>query len=243
MARSTPPATSPKPLTPRELRFVEAYVGGMPAGRAYEAAGYKARGDSADSNALRLLGKEKVVAAVESHRSNAVAKIELTAERWARELAHLAFSDVRKLFGPNGRLKSIHELDDATAAAVASLEVIEDPGSRNRAPTVTSKIKIGDKIKALELLGKYLRLYTDHVEHEHTGNAPGSGPTTIVNVFGRIDELVSKFRQPLSAALAHPAGGSGGDDASSSPGDLAGDGVREPVDPGSHQGGPDAAAS
>jgi phage terminase small subunit len=52
-------------------------------------------------------------------------KCDVTAEKVIREVAALAFSDVRKLFNTDGSLKLIHELDDVTAAAIASIEVDE----------------------------------------------------------------------------------------------------------------------
>ncbi len=54
------PADSPRPLNPRQQRFVELVAGGMPAGRAYEAAGFKARGKGADECACQLLKKTQV---------------------------------------------------------------------------------------------------------------------------------------------------------------------------------------
>lgn len=44
----------------RHERFAQEVAKGGPAGRAYEAAGYAARGDSADQAASRLLGNVKV---------------------------------------------------------------------------------------------------------------------------------------------------------------------------------------
>lgn len=48
---------------------------------------------------------------------------DLSVERTLRELARIAFADPRKLFRPNGEPIPVHELDDDTAAAVASMEV------------------------------------------------------------------------------------------------------------------------
>tara|TARA_B110000305_G_scaffold78432_1_gene88228 strand:+ start:243 stop:443 length:201 start_codon:yes stop_codon:yes gene_type:complete len=42
-------------LNDRQIKFVELVFQGHPAGRAYEKAGYKAKGKIADANASRLL--------------------------------------------------------------------------------------------------------------------------------------------------------------------------------------------
>lgn len=55
-------------LSPMQKLFVERLLAGMPAGRAYEAAGYAARGSSADSCASKLLRNDKVHAYVQQLR-------------------------------------------------------------------------------------------------------------------------------------------------------------------------------
>ena len=57
-----------KELSPTQRRFAEIYASGRPAGRAYEEAGYKARGDSADVCSIKLLRNAKIQALVEKIR-------------------------------------------------------------------------------------------------------------------------------------------------------------------------------
>ena len=47
-------------LSPKQRKFCDLFLDGMPAGRAYEFAGYKARGDDADCCAAKLQGNAKV---------------------------------------------------------------------------------------------------------------------------------------------------------------------------------------
>lgn len=49
-----------KELNDRQRMFAELVVSGMPAGRAYEQAGYKSRGAAADVNASKLIRNPKV---------------------------------------------------------------------------------------------------------------------------------------------------------------------------------------
>lgn len=70
-AKKSKPET---PITDRMRRVCELVVSGMPAGRAYERAGYTARGDVADQAASRLLGTVKVARYLEKLRAEAALK-------------------------------------------------------------------------------------------------------------------------------------------------------------------------
>jgi phage terminase small subunit len=65
------------PITDRMRRVCELVVAGMPAGRAYERAGYSARGDVADQAASRLLGTVKVARYLEQLRKEAMERDDL----------------------------------------------------------------------------------------------------------------------------------------------------------------------
>ena len=58
-------------LNDRQYRFAELVVEGVPAGRAYEQAGYKARGASADVEASKTLRKPKIKKMIEELREDA----------------------------------------------------------------------------------------------------------------------------------------------------------------------------
>ena len=74
-----------------------------------------------------------------------------------RELAGIAFFDIRKLFNDDGSLKRVQELDCATAAAIASIEVVEiGPGGQLE---LGKKFKSPEKLKALDLLGTHLGMF------------------------------------------------------------------------------------
>ena len=65
-----------RPINDRMRRVCELVVGGHPAGRAYELAGYSARGDVADQAASRMLGTAKVAEYLQSLRDAAAKKAE-----------------------------------------------------------------------------------------------------------------------------------------------------------------------
>ena len=47
-------------MNPRQKKFVKLWMSGVPAGRAYEQAGYDSRGAETDANASRLIRNDKV---------------------------------------------------------------------------------------------------------------------------------------------------------------------------------------
>lgn len=74
-----------------------------------------------------------------------------------RELAGIAFFDIRRLFNDDGSLKRVQDLDGATAAAIASIEVVEiGPGGQLE---LGKKFKSPEKLKALDLLGTHLGMF------------------------------------------------------------------------------------
>jgi phage terminase small subunit len=145
-------------LTLKQQRFAAEYCIDLNATAAYSRAGYIARGNSAEAAASRLLSNVKVRQAIQEREKKLISRCEATAENLLREASALAFSDIRKLFNPDGSPKSIHELDDYTAAAISSIEV----GQIMSEGSVTGqvcKIKLWDKNSAHDRLFKHLRLF------------------------------------------------------------------------------------
>jgi phage terminase small subunit len=158
-----------KGLSDQHKRFVAEYLIDQNATAAYRRAGYAAKGHSAEVNAERLLRNADVRAAVDAGLAATLNRLEITREKVLKEIARIAFSDKRKVlvWGPAGvKLRPSDELDDDAAAVVAEVsETISASGG-------SLKLKTHDKVKALELLGRHLALFTDKTEM----SGPGGGP-------------------------------------------------------------------
>ena len=154
------------PLTPKQLRFIDEYLIDLNATAAYKRAGYSARGNAAETNAARLLRNAQVAAILKKRQEAQQERTGITADNALKEIARIAFMDVRKLFNPDGSLKPISELDDDAAAFVAGLDVVETGGKE---PETLKRIKLRDKLGALELLGKHLGIFKEHIEIENKG--------------------------------------------------------------------------
>ncbi len=87
----------------------------------------------------------------------------ITRERVMQEIGRLAFVDIRKFYTVDGALLSIHDLDEDSAAALAGCEVYEEKVGDGERLVIgsTKKIKTYDKTKALEMLAKHFKIYTD----------------------------------------------------------------------------------
>jgi phage terminase small subunit len=144
--------------SPRQKRFVEEYLVDLNATQAAIRAGYSPK--TAEAQCSRLLSHVKVQRAIEARMAERSKRTEVTADRVLLEIARLGFSDLRRLFDEDGRLKRPDEWDDDTAASIASIEIV----SRSLGDGVVEyvrKIKLWDKGKALDQLRKHLGLYRD----------------------------------------------------------------------------------
>jgi phage terminase small subunit len=150
-------------MTPKQARFFDEYLIDGNATRAAIAAGVPLT--SASVQGSRWLKNPVIAAAIAERQAQRAAKLGATADQVISELAKLAFYDVRQLFDQKGNLKTITELDDISAAAIAGFDVVEEKIAG--ISTATKKVKLADKRGALELLGKWHKLWTDKTEHLH----------------------------------------------------------------------------
>lgn len=152
----------------RHEAFAQALAKGQPASEAYVTAGYK----SSRSAASRLSTNVNVEARVRELVRVGAEKATIDIARTLQELVRVGLSDVRRLFDENGNLKSVYELDDEIAAAVASVEVVKKPGTRDEdgESDHVHKIRLWDKNTALDKIAKHLGMLTE--KHEHSVSDP-----------------------------------------------------------------------
>ena len=154
--------TTTRKLTPKQSAFVEEFACDLNATQAAIRAGYSAK--TAKEQATRLLSNVHVAAEIAKGRAARSERTGITAERVLSELARVAFLDPRKLFNPDGTMKPLHELDDDTAAAIAGIELSEIRDEDGRPIGVLKKIKIADKLVALDKLARNLGLLHDKLK-------------------------------------------------------------------------------
>ena len=166
-------------LTAKQSAFVREYLVDLNATQAAIRAGYSP--ESAANIGYENLRKPEIEAAIAAAVAERSKRVEVTADEVLRELKRIALSDIRRAYTEGGRLKPISEMPEDIARVVAGIETEELWGGQgeDRAQVGdTVKIKLWDKLRALELLGKHLKLYTD--KHEHAGEGGGPVSFTII---------------------------------------------------------------
>lgn len=109
-------------LTDKQRRFVDEYLIDLNATQAAVRAGYSE--NTARSIGSENFGKPAVAEAIAEAQRERAERTGVTADQVVRELARVAFSDLRKVVTGNGHLIDPKDWDDDTAAAIAAVEVV-----------------------------------------------------------------------------------------------------------------------
>ena len=146
-------------LTPRQERFAAEYLVDLNGTQAAIRAGYSATG--ANVTGVRLLSNPTVAALIAAGKEKQADRLEVRADTVLREILRIATTDLAQAFDESGNLLPIHQMPEDVRRAIASVKVrTDDDGSLVR------EVKLWDKPKSLELLGKHLKLFVDRVEHD-----------------------------------------------------------------------------
>lgn len=171
-------------MTNAQKRFCDEYLIDLNATRAYKVAYPNCKKEeTARANGSRLLAKANIQIYVTEKIKEREQRTEITQDMVIKELAKIAFLDIRKLYTENGQLKNITDIDSDTAGAISSLETLEEYeryGDDREKIGDTQKVKLLDKTKALELLGKHLGMFKEKVTIDGNVNTnnPFSGMST-----------------------------------------------------------------
>ena len=152
-------------MTDKQKLFCDEYLIDLNATRAYKAV-YKTckKDETASVNGSKLLRNTKVQAYIAERMQAREKRTEITQDMVLKELAKIAFLDIRKMYDDKGNLKYIHDIDEDTAGAIASIESVEEfagYGQDREQIGYNKKVKMSDKAKALELIGKHLGMFKE----------------------------------------------------------------------------------
>lgn len=140
-------------LTPRQEKFAQGIAAGLNQSEAYRQAypaSLKWQSHSVTIAASDIAARDDVKRRIADLQEIASNEAGLTGARILEEIQKIAFSNIQGITKPDGTLKLPHELDPATAAAVASFEIDQYGGV---------KYKFWDKNSSLEKLAKHKGLY------------------------------------------------------------------------------------
>lgn len=142
-------------LTDKQQRFVDEYLIDLNATQAAIRAGYSVR--TANEQGAQNLAKLSIQDAISKKMAARSRRTGVNAERVVLELAKVAFAKMTDIVDSNGKIK-----EDASPDDLACIESIKYKESDNEyGGSVEREVKIASKLKALELLGKHLGMWSD----------------------------------------------------------------------------------
>ena len=150
-------------LTEKQKRFVEEYLIDLNATQAAIRAGYSP--NTAKDIGCENLAKPNIRACIDKEIAERSKRTGINQDRVIRELARLAFVNANDVIDMEEATLKDGATEDDTAA-IASVKVKTIPTKEGEG--IEREIKITDKLKALELLGKHLGMFKDKVEIDAT---------------------------------------------------------------------------
>ena len=147
-------------LTAKQQKFVDEYLIDLNATQAAIRAGYK-KTEYTDTNANKLLENTRIREAVDKSMAERSRRTGINQDRVIQELARIAFVNP----------KNIIDFEDASVrpdvteddlACIQSVKVKTTDGPKGT--SMEREVKLNDKMKALEQLGKHLGMFTEKVE-------------------------------------------------------------------------------
>lgn len=183
-------------MTDAQKRFCDEYLIDLNATRAYKVAYSRCKKDeTANAASSRMLRNVKVQEYISEKQREIEKRTEVTQDMVIKELANIAFFNIKNIYNGNGTLKAIKDIDEETIKAISSVKVLQKAGAMkisidmkgkdNEVPIEhiqeqTIEFKTNDKVKALELLGKHLGMFKEKVtiDGNINTNNPFSGMST-----------------------------------------------------------------
>lgn len=165
------------PITDKQKIFADEYLIDLNATRAYRVAYPSVRKDEAAAvNGSKLLRNTKVAAYIQEQMNARQKRTEITQDRVIKELAAIAFAratDYATIENGQVKLKDTQQLTDIQIKAIAGI----------KDGKFGVEVKLNDKEKALEMLGRHLGMFKDKVE-----------VTGLSEEKSKLDDLVKQLR-------------------------------------------------
>ena len=159
-------------LTPLQARFVEEYLIDLNASQAAKRAGSKAKNLTVAG--AEFLANPKVREAIDAAKAARSQETQIDAAWVLKRLADEATADVNDLYDDTGAIRPISDWPliwrQGLVAGIEHIEVKDHEG--NKTGDVVVKLKLSDRIRRLELIGKHVRVnaFQDVVQHKGLDN-------------------------------------------------------------------------
>lgn len=146
-------------MTKKQKRFVDEYLIDLNATQAAIRAGYKAKnGQRASEIGYELLQKTQVSEAISEAIAERSKRTGINADRVLLELARIAFVNADDVINAkDATLKEDASRDDLAAIQSVKVKSFGEDGAER-------EIKLADKLKALDMLGRHLAMWNDKLQ-------------------------------------------------------------------------------
>lgn len=158
-----------RPLTAKQTLFCAEYLIDMNGAAAARRAGYSEK--TADAIAMELLRKTSVAAEVKRLMEERSARVKMDADALLLRLVQEANADVSDIFDEDGTLKPVWKWPEVwRRGLIAGIEIeklYEGRGKERVQVGTLTKVKISDRVRRLELIGKHVgvQAFKEKVEH------------------------------------------------------------------------------
>jgi phage terminase small subunit len=182
-------------LTDKQRAFCLEYLVDLNATQAAIRAGYSAK--TARQAGADNLSKHDIQAETKRLMDERAKRAEIDADTVLAELLKIARADIGQAFNADGSLRPVAEMPEDVRRAIASVEIREEGrGGDQEQAGQTKKVRFWDKPRALEMLGRHLRMFSDRMEI--TGK--DGGPVEVAKPT-RSHEEVAEFSRQLFAGF------------------------------------------
>lgn len=146
-------------LTEKQQRFVDEYLIDLNATQAAIRAGYSPK--TAEQIGYKLVQKSSVFIEIQKQMAERSRRTGINQDRVIQELAKVAFVRATDVIEPeDASVKEYASEDDLACIQSVKVKTVNS----DKGTTVEREVKLNDKMKALELLGKHLGMFTDKLQ-------------------------------------------------------------------------------
>lgn len=178
-------------LTAKQQRFVDEYLLDLNATQAAIRAGYSVK--TAQVQGARLLSNAMVATAITAGKLARSERTQVDAAWLLTRLAEESVADVADLYDADGALRPVNEWPLIWRQGLVAGIDVEEIREKGALVGIVRKIKLSDRIKRLELIGKHIdvRAFSERVEH--TGKDGASLADEMASAALRVQERLARL--------------------------------------------------
>ena len=162
-------------LTPKQQRFVDEYLIDLNATQAAIRAGYSQK--TANKQGPRLLVNVGVAEAIAAGQAKREQRTRVDADWVLKRLETESEADLADLYDDKGALKPVREWPmvwrKGLVAGVETKQEFEEVDGKHVPVGLVHKVKLSERIRRVELIGKHVTVGAFAERHEHTGKDGG----------------------------------------------------------------------